>query len=115
MVDLADLIYVQSEHARRRGGRPADGGEPLFGEREGRIALANRRKDPLYLFGSLHRQLGYPEAPRPRAADPGDSLLPHVARRVEQLEKRIKILEEEQRGGLDLKQFYERPPGPLPD
>jgi hypothetical protein len=115
MVDIADLIYVQSEHAQRRGGRPADGPEPLFGEREGRIALANRRKDPLYLFGSLHRQLGYPEAPRPRAVDPGESPLPQVARRVEQLEKRIKLLEEEQRGGLDLKQFYERPPGPLPD
>ena len=39
----------------------------LFGEREGRIALANRRKDPLYLFASLHRQLGYPEVPRPKS------------------------------------------------
>ena len=41
----------------------------LFGEREGRIALANRRKDPLYLFASLHRQLGYPEVPRPQIVE----------------------------------------------
>ncbi|MGL4511683.1 MAG: hypothetical protein ACRCT8_01220 [Lacipirellulaceae bacterium] len=115
MVDIADLIYVQSAYAAMRGGRSGESDEPLFGEREGRIALANRKKDPLYLFGSLHRQLGYPEAPRPRPADPEGSMLPHVARRVEQLEKRIKMLEEEQRGGLDLTQFYAKPARPAED
>jgi len=134
MVDLADLIYVHSEHYRRRAetaseqagssptpdssgtedGEPAIGaGEParalvLFGEREGRIALANRRKDPLYLFSSLHRQLGYPEVPRPPASAE-QSLLPQLARRLEQLETRMKLVEEEQRGGIDLTQFYQRP------
>ncbi len=83
----------------------------LFGEREGRIALANRKKDPLYLFSSLHRQLGYPEVPRVKAADKEEALLPQLARRLEQLETRLKIMEEEQRGGLDLTKFYERPPG----
>jgi hypothetical protein len=81
----------------------------LFGEREGRIALANRRKDPLFLFSSLHRQLGYPEVPRQKRADPQQDLLPQLARRLEQLETRLKLIEEEQRGGLDLTQFYERP------
>ncbi len=81
----------------------------LFGEREGRIALANRRKDPLYLFASLHRQLGYPEVPRPQLADAEQVLLPQLARRLEQLEMRLKLVEEEQRGGLDLTKFYERP------
>ena len=81
----------------------------LFGEREGRIALANRRKDPLFLFSSLQRQLGYPEVPRQKQADRQQDLLPQLARRMEQLEARLKILEEEQRGGFDLTQFYERP------
>jgi hypothetical protein len=158
MVDIADLIYVHSEHywqrqsgsaARARGeqagassragassppttiqqntpgaedgpahhGGPAREDEPtpsdapvLFGEREGRIALANRRKDPLYLFSSLQRQLGYPEVPRQKPADRQRDLLPQLARRLEQLESRLKILEEEQRGGFDLTRFYERPP-----
>jgi hypothetical protein len=83
----------------------------LFGEREGRIALANRKKDPLYLFSSLHRQLGYPDVPRVRPGDKEQALLPQLARRLEQLETRLKIMEEEQRGGLDLTKFYEPPPG----
>jgi hypothetical protein len=65
----------------------------LFGEREGRIALANRRKDPQYLFSSLHRQLGYPEVPRPRLEDGAQALLPQLARRLEQLETRVKLME----------------------
>jgi hypothetical protein len=147
MVDLADLIYVHSEHYRQRGekqgndsrAKRAERAEPspdnsglvddpalsdvpargviLFGEREGRIALANRRKDPLYLFASLHRQLGYPEVPRPEPAAV-ESLLPQLARRLEQLETRMKLMEEEQRGGIDLTKFYKRPeeagpPAPL--
>lgn len=119
MVDFADLLYVSSEHYRKRAARKseeassdtADGGfEALFGDREGRIALANRRKDPMLLFNSLHRQLGYPEVPRPEEPDEEEALLPQVARRLEQLEKRVKILEEEQRGGIDLSKFYQPPP-----
>jgi hypothetical protein len=122
MVDLADLIYVHSEHYwQRQGGGNKAGGEDtparsenavvLFGEREGRIALANRRKDPLFLFASLQRQLGYPEVPRVKPADQEEALLPQLARRLEQLESRVKLVEDEQRGGVDLTQFYERPPG----
>jgi hypothetical protein len=84
----------------------------LFGEREGRIALANRRKDPLFLFSSLHRQLGYPEVPRQKAADREQPLLPQLARRLEQLEMRLTLLEEDRRGEVDLTAFYERPPEP---
>jgi hypothetical protein len=146
MVDIADLIYVHSEHywqrqrlAERAGpssptdaeeettgaedgaarvGGPDDSDDEaplvLFGEREGRIALANRRKDPLFLFSSLHRQLGYPEVPRQKRADREQDLLPQLARRLEQLETRLKLIEEEQRGGLDLTQFYERPSADKP-
>lgn len=81
----------------------------LFGRREGRIAWANRRKDPLLLFSALHRQLGYPQVPRPKPADKEQRLLPALARRVEQLEARLKLVEEEQRGGIDLERFYVRP------
>lgn len=114
MVDVADLLYVASEHYherhRRTGGSTTEPlPEPLFGDREGRIALANRRKDPLFLFASLHRQLGYPEIPRPTLPDETENLLPQMSRRVEQLEKRITLLEEEQRGGIDLTKLYKRP------
>ena len=118
MVDIADLIYVRSELYRRRNMRhsaeEAVGGDAaarveLFGEQEGRIALANRRKDPLYLFAAFHRQLGYPEVPRPAVPDEEKTLLPQIARRLEQLEKRISLVEEEQRGGFDLTKFYQRP------
>jgi hypothetical protein len=116
MVDLADLVYVHSEYYRQRAEREAEEtpGVALFGEREGRIALANRRKDPLYLFASLARQLGYPEVPRPEVADPDQVLVPLLARRIEQMEARIKLLEDEQRGGLDLTKFYARPDRPPP-
>jgi len=125
VIDIADLIYVASQHyrnvqSRRRqaAGEPASGEadrhesaepEPLFGEREGRIALANRRKDPLVLFASLHRQLSYPEVPRPVPVDDTAELLPMLARRLERLETRLKLFEEEQRSGIDLTRFYQRP------
>lgn len=119
IVDLADLIFVRSEfyHERKaaeQGGAMAasiavaseQGFPPLFGRQEGRIAWANRRKDPLLLFAALHRQLGYPEAPRPEPENPEQRLLPVLARRVEQLEARLKLVEEEQRGGIELEKFY---------
>jgi len=56
LVDFADMIYVRSElyrMTRKKAEKPI-----LFGEKEGRIALANRRKDPLYLFAALQRLLG---------------------------------------------------------
>lgn len=116
MVDIADLIYVQSEHARRRGSQ-SDSTKAawsstgaLFGDQEGRIALANRRKDPKFLFNSLHRQLGYPEPPRTHRVTEDENPIPGMARRLEQLEKRIQLLEEEQRGGFDLSKFYKKPP-----
>ncbi|MEM6329275.1 MAG: hypothetical protein AAF790_03385 [Planctomycetota bacterium] len=116
MVDLADLIYVHSEHYRRRSAAAEhdvdgvhDSNAVLFGEREGRIAVANRRKDPLLLFSSLQRHLGYPEAPRPEAPRDEELGAEQLARRLEQLEKRMKLLEEQQRGGIDLTKFYGPP------
>ena len=63
LVDFSDMIYVRSELYRQTRGEAE---KPiLFGEKEGRIALANRQKDPLYLFAALARHLGYPSVPRP--------------------------------------------------
>lgn len=111
LVDFADLVYVRSQHywnqEARRTGEPAEPTHPvLFGEREGKIARANRQKDPLLLFEALHRQLGYPEVPRPARIDEGAAILPTLLRRIERLEAHLKLLEEEQKGGLDLAQFF---------
>lgn len=118
MVDLADLIYVHSEHYRRRAASD-ENLTLLFGEQEGRIALANRKKDPLFLFASLHRQLGYPSPPRPDSGDGKVDPVPQLLRRLEQLEKKVQLLEDDNRGGFDLTKFYAKPGQPpeptLPD
>lgn len=78
----------------------------LFGAKEGRIALANRRKDPLFLFSALQRHLGYPSVPRPSRGPQPEDVLPTLQRKVERMASRIKLLEEEVRGGINLKRFY---------
>lgn len=113
-IDLADLVYVRSEEYWRLESRAATaaGREPpvpdrpiLFGNREGRIARANRGKDPLYFFSALQRQLGYPIVPRPKPPAPAEETPSLLARRLERLEMRVKLLEEENRGGIDLARF----------
>ncbi len=117
LVDLGDLIYVRSEfywaQARRRGVQPNHDSDyaVLFGEKEGRIAHANRRRDPLLLFAALQRHLGYPAVPRLEPPDAVPHLLPQLVRRLERMEHRVKLLEEEQRGGVDLSKFYVGPRG----
>jgi len=115
MVGLADLIYVHSEYYVKRQQEQlrfeTDEIETpdviLFGEKEGRIALANRMKEPLYLFAALQRQLNYPAVPKPEKKNPADELLPKLVRQFERLETRLKLLEDEQREkGIDLSQFY---------
>jgi hypothetical protein len=114
LIDLADLVFVRSPEYWRLEKRDAllagrDGGEPdrpiLFGAKEGRIARANRGKDPLFFFAALQRQLGYPAIPRVKAAAPSAESPALLARRLERLEMRVKLLEEEGRGGIDLSRF----------
>lgn len=114
--EFNDLIYFRSEcyleelQRRRAASRrePADANElpaPLFGAPEGRIARANRGRDPLLMFAALQRQLGYPEVPKP-VAKPAEPLLhPAVEQRIYRLEMRLKLLEQESKGGIDLSQF----------
>ncbi|MFM9196509.1 MAG: hypothetical protein ACKOWG_12355, partial [Planctomycetia bacterium] len=114
LIDLADLVYVRSPEYWRHERRAAAlaGREELvadrvilFGEKEGRIARANRGKDPLFFFAALQRQLGYPTIPRPAPIIPGAETPAMMARRIERLEQRVKLLEEEARGGIDLSRF----------
>lgn len=113
LIDLADLLFLASEEYRRRlieARQPLEGKGPfLFGEKEGRIALANRRKEPLYLFGAMQRHLGYPAVPRPKPQDPNKELVPQLARRLERLEQRMTLLEQDQKQSLDITRFYEKP------
>ncbi len=106
LIDLGDMLYVRSEHYRQIPGAVET--PVLFGEKEGRIALANRRKDPLYLFAALARHLGYPTVPRAMREDSNRMLIPTLQRKIERLESRMKLLEEELRGGINLARFYAR-------
>ena len=114
LVDTADLLFLASDDYREKliaAREPLTGKGPfLFGVREGRIAWGNRHKEPLFLFAAMQRHLGYPKVPRPQVAKQNPDIIPQLARRIERLELRIKMMEEEQRGGLDLTKFYEKPP-----
>ena len=108
-VDFADLVYLRSElyAAEQRRADPAYEPPlpPLFGEKEGKIAKASRRRDPLYLFAALQRQLGYPEVPRFRERADEHTKLEQLERKLRELETRLKLAEGELRGSIDLSQF----------
>jgi hypothetical protein len=109
LIDFADLVYVRSELYVREQRRHDPAYEPplppLFGEKEGKIAGASRGRDPLYLFGALQRQLGYPEVPRPKPRDDLGARFETLQARFRELEARVKLLEAEARGQVDLSQL----------
>ena len=112
-VDFTDLVYVRSHlyvsDQRRQTPDYEPPVAPLFGEKEGKIAKANRGRDPLYLFAALQWQLGYPEVPRIKGKeDPGVKLL-EMQTKIKEHEQRIKLLEAEQRGKVDLSEFMAKP------
>ena len=115
-VEFAELIYRRSEHyqemLRRQTRDPSFTlSYPLFFDtQEGRIAKANVGKDPLYMFAALQRQLDYPAVPRHERRDLQPAIPPALQERFKRLEQRIKILEMETQGKLDLSQFYAKPP-----
>jgi hypothetical protein len=112
-VDFADLIYVRSAfyvNERKRANPEFQPKFPiLFGEKEGKIARANRGRDPLYLFSALQRQLGYPEVPRPRRPDEAEARIALLEQRVMLLENRIRGLESELHDEVDLSQVTVKP------
>jgi hypothetical protein len=109
IVDFADLIYLRSDLYVMEQRRQRSEYEPplpaLFGEKEGKIARANRGRDPLYLFAALQRQLGYPEVPRPKPTDDLGSKLITLQAKLREMEQRVRLLESEVRGQIDLSQF----------
>lgn len=112
LLELSDMIYVRSEHylTRKKLTREEAPEPPLFTEKEGRIALANRKKEPLYLFSALQRHLGYPAVPRLRPITDDRHVVQALQSRVSLLETRLKMMEEEQKSGaVDLAKLF--PPG----
>jgi hypothetical protein len=108
-VDFADLVYVRSDLYVRDQQRHDPAYQPpvvpLFGEKEGKIAKANRGRDPLFLFAALQRQLGYPEVPRPQPQEDLSAKLEMFRAKMRELETRVKLVESELRGHVDLSQF----------
>ena len=47
-------------------------------------------------------------------ADPAAEIIPQLQRRMERMETRMKIMEDESRGGLDITKFYVDPNAPKP-
>jgi hypothetical protein len=107
VVDFPDLIFLRSEFyvetQRRQDAEYQPRWAPLFGNKEGKIANANRGRDPLYLFAALQRQLGYPEVPRPTPRDDLGSKIETIQAKLREMEMRLRLTESELRGQLDLK------------
>jgi hypothetical protein len=80
----------------------------LFGEQEGRIAKANIGRDPLFLFAALQRHLNYPSVPRLKATDTDQKLPGFLELRLQRIEQKLKVMEMETRGGIDLSRFYRK-------
>jgi len=109
LIDMADLIYLRSEFYLQEQQRTDPGHvpafPPLFGEKEGKIAGANRNRDPLYFFAALQRQLGYPEVPRFLPREDLGARLEGLLAKIRELEGRIRLVEGEVRGQVDLKEL----------
>jgi hypothetical protein len=107
--DFADMVFVRSElyvaEQRKQDSTYMPPMPPLFGEKEGKIARANRGRDPLFLFAALQRQLNYPEVPRPRPKDDAQSRIEALHTKMREMEARLRLVEGEVRGQVDLSQF----------
>jgi hypothetical protein len=112
-VDFADLIYIRSSYHVTERRRTHPDYHPkfptLFGEKEGKIARANRGRDPLYLFSALQRQLGYPEVPRPKRPDEAEARIALLEQRVNLLENRLKATEAAVNNDINLADFQVKP------
>jgi hypothetical protein len=115
--DLADFLYFRSEQyvEDKKRNPTISASDPknavtLFGLKEGRIARANRGRDPLYMFAALQRQLGYPTVPRSMRRQQEPVIHPVLEQRLNRIEKRLNLIETESKGGLDLSEFYVNPP-----
>ena len=104
-VDIGKLVYVRSDYYEYREGEERQ--PRLFGEREGRIAKAAQGRDPLFFFSALTRHLKYPEVARShRVEEREDPAVADLRRKMELLENRVQLLQEELKGGINLERFY---------
>jgi len=107
--DFADMVFVRSElYVQEQRRLEPDYVPPvpaLFGAKEGKIARANRGRDPLFLFAALQRQLNYPEVPRPRPADDMQARLDALLVKLREMEARLRLVEGELRGQIDLSEL----------
>lgn len=110
-VDFADLLYFRSQHfvdekRRQPGNQEFESKSPiLFSKQDGRIAKANRNRDPLYMFAALQRQLGYPEVPRSIAKSAKSVFHPALEARLHKIETQLQLIDSELKGNFDLNQF----------
>jgi hypothetical protein len=111
--ELPELVFARSEafieHRRRLDASYIPSFKPLFSSKEGRIAEANIGRDPVFFFAALQRQLGYPEVPRPAKQDTLLARLDKIARAMQRLDERFRLLEQEVRGSVDLSPFMVNP------
>ena len=109
VIDFCDLVYLRSElyvkDVRRSNNTYSPPVPAIYGEKEGKIAKANRGRDPLFLFAALQRQLGYPEVPRANLKDSLTQKLDTITTKLAQLEQRLKLAEGELRGNIDWTEF----------
>jgi hypothetical protein len=99
-IEFADLIYLRSElYAQEHRDKHSKTSLPrvLFGEKEGKIARANRGRDPLFLFAALQRQLNYPKVPYKRVTENPFAQLPMIHTKLREMEQRLKQLESDAR------------------
>jgi hypothetical protein len=112
-VDFADLIFVRSSYFVNERQKLNPDFAPkypvLFGEREGKIARANRGRDPMFLFSALQRQLGYPEVPRLRRPDELEARVLLLEQKIAQLENRLKAAESDLNQDVDLSAVMVKP------
>ncbi len=110
-VDFADLLYFRSQHfvdekRRQPGNEEFIPQNPiLFSKQDGRIAKANRNRDPLYMFAALQRQLDYPEVPRALVKSDKSLFHPALEARLHKIESRLQLIDSELKGNFDLNQF----------
>ncbi|MDB4637390.1 hypothetical protein OAF24_00665 [bacterium] len=113
--NFSDFIYLYSEfalgeHRRQQRDEEATLDRPmLFDVQEGRIAKANRSNDPLYMFAALQRHLNYPIVPRSKGRSDESPFPPALEARLTRIEKRIQLIEMEQKNSVDLSEFYQKP------
>jgi hypothetical protein len=116
--ELPELVFVRSETFVLEKRREDPDYEPsfpiLFGEKEGRIARANIGRDPNFFFAALQRQLGYPEVPRPPKQDSLMARFDKMTRMIQRLEEKLRVVEQEVHGGVDLSPFMVGKDGKAP-